>query len=97
MGHRRRPGYRRLGLAVAALALLALASAGAVLAQGAPYGGGGRVGGEAYEYAAGPYAQPYEGSVYLYATGEDGQGYYATYAEEEWGEWTGWEDQPADY
>ena len=94
-------GYRpRLhGLLIAALALLVAGmstlSSAAQANQG--FGGGGQVGGDAYKYAAAPYAHTYDDILYEYATGDDGKGYYTTYDGEEWSSWTGWDDQPADY
>src|SRR3712207_4051008 len=80
-----------------ALALTLAQLGGPAFAQDAPYGGGGQIGGDEYEYAAAPYAIGYDGEVYEYATGEDGKGYYTTYDGEEWSSWEGWDDQTADY
>ncbi len=69
-----------------------------VSAQEAAFAGGGSVDGDAYTFAAGPFALVYQDTLYEYATGEDGQGYYTTYVEGEgYTDWGGWADQPADF
>ena len=55
------------------------------------------MGGNAYTYAAAPYAIEYEDVLYEYATGEDGKGYYTTFDGQEWSTWSGWDDQTTDY
>ena len=92
--------YRRAArgaLGIVALGSLAFASTLAVLAQATPFDGGGQIGGDDYTYDSGPYAIVYDGTLYEYATGTDGKGYYTTYDGEEWSSWQGWDDQPADY
>ena len=95
-------GVYRLGVRGALIAALAFLVAGmsvvSALAQnGAPYGGGGQVGGDAYKYSAGPYAVTYEDTLYEYATADDGKGYYATWDSEEWSSWQEWDSYPAEY
>jgi len=91
---------RRVLKTAVAGGLLALTVVGAplvTLAQSVAFAGGGQIGGDRYEYAAAPYALPYEDAVYTYATGKDGKGYYAEYEGGEWSSWRGWEDQTAAY
>jgi len=92
--------YRRAGRAALAAVFggtLALSAALTALAYDGSFEGGGQVSGDAYTYAAAPYAVSYQDAVYEYATGEDGKGYYTVYDGQAYSEWAGWDDQPADY
>ena len=88
---------RGAALAVALTALVAVAAPLAAGAHEGTFGDGGQVGGNAYTYAAAPYAIEYEDVLYEYATGEDGKGYYTTFDGQEWSTWSGWDDQTTDY
>ena len=92
--------YRRAGRTIATAVFggtLALSAAVTAFAQDGAFEGGGQVSGDAYQYAAAPYALPYQDSLYEYATGKDGKGYYTVYDGQAYSAWAGWEDQPADY
>ena len=95
--------YVRRGLlGVPLVAALLLAGVLGALAQDAKgefasgeqtYEGGGY---DAYEYVSAQYPVWYEDTVYTYATGKDGKGYYSTY-DGEWSEPYAYEDQPVDF
>lgn len=94
-------GYLRIRTVTAtaaAVGLMAIGSLG-VLADGETFDGGGKVGKDdgyaEYSFAAPSYAIPVGDTVYQYATGEDGNAYYATYDGGEWSTWQGWDAQPA--
>ena len=91
---------RRVFVMVTALVAVLATSSFASLAQdGAAFDGGGKIDGAAgdYTFNAAPYVVTYQDQAYLYATADDGNGYYTSYDGESWASWQGWEEQPAQY
>ena len=82
---------RRSLIAMAVASMAASSRISRVLAAGGGYSEGYQVD-EAgdYTFAASPAYAPYKDSIYAFATGADGSGYYATYDGKDWGAWQGW-------
>jgi len=89
---------RRSLIAMAIASAAASSQLSRVLAAGGGYSEGYQVdeGGE-YTFAASPAYASYNDSLYAFATGKDGSGYYATYDGKEWGAWQGYAAQPVKY
>src|SRR5215218_5327872 len=93
---------RKLIAAAAAAAVIGGSMLGAVSAAGEygepqkiPTGSGYEAGTYDFDYST--VAVPYDGSIYQYATGADGAGYYSVYGGDSWSDWSAWESQPAEY
>src|SRR3954451_15023614 len=92
-----RSTFATLGMILLAMSVALIGNGSAMAQNGAAFGTGKPVAGKANEYAASPYAITYQDTLYTYATGKDGNGYYATYDDSQWSEWQGWDQQPAKY
>jgi hypothetical protein len=91
-------GYRRVVKWIAGAGITAAllgATAGGALALDGSYGEAKKVGDG--PFASSTYNITVDNTLYQYATGKDGNAYYATYDGKAWSDWTGWEAQPAKY
>jgi hypothetical protein len=100
------PSLRRGAVATVTVGVMLTASTLGALAGGGAFDGGkeipaasgggyGDAAAVSFEYSS--YTAEYDGSVYQYASGDDGTAYYNVYDGQDWTGWTGWDTQPAKF
>jgi len=94
MNHGTEPDYT--GAMAGALVALGLFASTLVtgLAAGS-YDDSAKIGDDANTFAYSSYAVAVDDTLYQYATGADGEAYYATYDGTAWADWQSWDNQPA--
>lgn len=95
------PDYRNLrrkGRVVGTLLSTALLASTLMTASAAgSYEESAKIEGDYSEFIYSSYAITVDDSVYQYATGKDGNAYYATYDGSSWSAWQSWDNQPATF